>query len=149
MERPIEEEILIIALQEFITKYGSEPNMPLIYAVVGKLVLLTSENVPPPSVLNEPPGGAWGVELDNVTAANSKTRLIIFIQLALVRLMREHGISLPPLPEDDRAWLMKRAIHIPNIMNSLSEKDYDLVHLQAAMVKVCEVLEQMKCAHPG
>lgn len=145
MERPIEEEIFIIAVEEFILKYGGTPQSNLIYAVVGKLAELTTANVPPPSVL-----GAvtpeLGVEVDQMTASNCKARLVMFVHLTLVRLMREHGICLPKLPEADRAWLARRAIHIPNIMDSLSKDDQALDQLREVMEKLSLNMESRQCS---
>lgn len=148
MERPIEEEIFLIALEEFILKYGGKPNMPLIYAVVGKLVELNHSNVPPPSILGVG-GGDVGVMLDNITNDNPRARLIVFVQCALVRLMREHNIELSELCESDRVWIMKRAIQIPNLMLSISDKDPQLDILREAMEKISAKLEKIRWAHPG
>ena len=105
---------------------------------------LTTENVPPPSIL-----GAvtpeLGVEVDRLTADNRKARLVMFVHLTLIRLMREHGICLPRLPERDRAWLARRAIHIPNIMAGLSKDDYALDQLREVMERLSLGMENQKC----
>lgn len=145
MERPVEEEVFLIALEEFILQHGGKPNPTLINAVMGKLVVLDEKNVPPPSILRAVSGDI-GVMLDNLTNDSRGARLLVFVQMALIRLLHEHGIEMVELPEGDKVWIMGHAWHLPNLAQNIQRSDPDLSKLKVAMEKVCEHLERIPWA---